>query len=342
MIEWLFLILIWTYIGHYYLFDLLARNKKLFYNKRERSKIKFSIIIPVNKKSEILKDKIKNTLQVSYPKKLVEIIVVDNHSGDNSDIKNIFPMIKYIKRAKKGLNSGLNQALSIANGGIIIKTDHDTFVSKDALKIFEQILKSNPDIGAIAATEKVSGNELMKSYRDFLNKIHINESLVHSTWISGSFYAFRKNVIESFPETRLVPDDGYISLQCVNKSLRAVSTDLVKVKEIVSKKNTQNFFKFRRYVSQGIYTYFSNLPIIFKNKFFFLVSLRNLFHFIVTPLIIYYFLFFHPNLFLILVLFGFFISLFSTKIRNLAILFLIFLIIWPIAVLFAIFKIEKW
>lgn len=342
MIEWLFLILLWTYVGHYYLFQALAKNKKLFYGNSRGNNTKFSIIIPVKGKSRILIDKIKNTMQLSYPKKFVEIIIADDQNGSNKEIKKAFPKIKYVNGSKENLNNALNHALKVAKGKVIVKTDCNTFVPKNALKTVERILKSNPDVGAIAAIQNTIGNDLIKSYRNFMNQIHTNESLVYSSWIPGGFYAFYRNVINSFPETKLVPDDGYVALQCVKNNLRAVSTSLVRIKEMISSQGLQATLRFRRYTTQAIYTYFTHLPIIFKNKFFFLVSLRNLIHLIIIPLIIYYLLFYQTMIFSILSLLVFIVSLFSSKIRNLVTLFLIFIALWPLSIFFALFKIEKW
>ena len=80
-----------------------------------------------------------------------EILVVDNHSSDNTQTISIeFPDVKYYRTAKNIGVSGRNIAISKASGDIIICLDDDVFgiTGKMIIKLYEKF-RANPNIGAI-------------------------------------------------------------------------------------------------------------------------------------------------------------------------------------------------
>ena len=337
-------VLFWIYVGHYLIITLLAKNKKIEYKNNEK-KPEITIIIPINKKTNFLNKKIRNTLKLKYPTNKLQILVVDSKNGHNKLLCSNFPAISYIQRTKDNLNNALNCALKKAKGEIVVKTDHDCFLESDVL---EKLIKyfEIKNIGIVAGTEEVIQYP-MKIYRDIVNSIRIKESLIDSTWAGGSFYAFRKNIVKKIPETKLISDDTFLSFEAVKKGYRAISVADIKVKEDISKDLIVTFKKFRRYFTQGIYTTLYQKNTLSKNPFFALVTIKNFLHLTLGPLLMYLILIYaitHLNINLLITLTGLtsLLCIFNKNIRNLAILFVMFLTIWPIAILYAIFKIEKW
>lgn len=80
-----------------------------------------------------------------------EIIVVDNNSSDNTEIRlRQYKKIRYFKSEKNIGASGRNIAFRNAKGGLIICLDDDVFgISEEDIALLNDKLQKNRDIGAI-------------------------------------------------------------------------------------------------------------------------------------------------------------------------------------------------
>ena len=342
------LIVFYIYIGHYLAISLLSRKKNFKYNDNKK-KLNFSIIIPVNQKSDTLKKKVDNTLDFNYPKNKFEIIIVDSNNGENDKIVKKFSSydkkLKYLKQNGETLNNAINCGLKIAKGDLIVKTDFDTFLPKNSLNIFNNIFLSYNNIGVISASHDPAGSGLLNFYRKFSVNIRYYESLLGSTWIPGEFFAFRKNIVKKIPETKLIADDFYITLNSIKKGFRVISIKDVKAKEYDDYDTIEFLKRLRRWFSQCIYTALAEFKGITSNLNFFLISLKNLIHLTIEPLLILFIIFYLlTKMPYVLLLFLTLLTLLSLKkeIRYYLLCFLAFQIVIPISFIYAILRIEKW
>jgi len=81
----------------------------------------------------------------------LEIIVIDNHSGDDLDsLKEGFPEIKLIASPKNlGMGGGNNLGLKIAAGEYILILNPDTFITSGAITVLIDYLRANPAVGLV-------------------------------------------------------------------------------------------------------------------------------------------------------------------------------------------------
>jgi hypothetical protein len=94
---------------------------------------------------------VKSVLETDFPRNLIEIIVVDNGSTDNSakSIKKIYPQVKLIEnRRNLGFCVGNNVGIKKASGDLIILLNNDTIVDSGWIK---EILKKakDPKVGIV-------------------------------------------------------------------------------------------------------------------------------------------------------------------------------------------------
>lgn len=119
-------------------FLLLFFENKEFLFKRKKIKTKFpkvSILIPAHNEEKNIAKTLKSVLSIDYPKKKIEIIVIDNASTDKtSEIVKRFKRVKLIKIPIAGKAIALNEGLKVASGEIIGVLDADSQVSKSCLK----------------------------------------------------------------------------------------------------------------------------------------------------------------------------------------------------------------
>ena len=134
----IFLILI-TYV--YFGYPLVTffvgsfKNKKI--KKDEANKPVVSLIIAAYNEELKIEEKLRNSLNLEYPKDKLEIIVFSDGSTDNTnEIVNNYSKhgIKLIElQSRKGKTAGQNIAVEQAKGEIIVFSDANAIYRKNAI-----------------------------------------------------------------------------------------------------------------------------------------------------------------------------------------------------------------
>jgi GT2 family glycosyltransferase len=100
-----------------------------------------------------------------------EILVVDNHSGDDSVayLRPLFPRVKFIVNTENlGFARANNQALAQAGGEYILFLNPDTILPEDFFPLCLSFLRSTPGIGGLGVRMiDGSGRFLKESRRGF-------------------------------------------------------------------------------------------------------------------------------------------------------------------------------
>lgn len=115
---------------------------------------KFTVIIPVRNEAEYISDCLNSILDQNYPKSLFRIIVVDDHSEDETvSIANSFnsKRISVLSLSQfelaNGFNSykkfGIEKAIEKSEGDLLIHTDGDCIVQKNWLAYFASHYQEN-------------------------------------------------------------------------------------------------------------------------------------------------------------------------------------------------------
>jgi GT2 family glycosyltransferase len=88
---------------------------------------------------------------LSYPQKNIEIIFVDNNSGDNSIdyINKNFPEIKTIQNKVNNYCTANNLGIKKAKGDLIFLLNNDAYLEKDCLEILVREIIKEKKIGAV-------------------------------------------------------------------------------------------------------------------------------------------------------------------------------------------------
>lgn len=185
-----------------------------------------SIIIPAHNERSVLPNTLKTIFSSNYPKKLFEVIVVDDGSIDGTaKVAKNFP-VKLIKnKTNLGKVASLNAGIKNASHDVIITTDADTEFAKDTI---ENLAKHfyDQNVGAVAGYYKVPKNIFsnlsLKNLKTFL--LLKFQSLEYLTFllarrrqaafdavmvVPGAIGAFRKDVLEKiggFDSQMLVED----------------------------------------------------------------------------------------------------------------------------------------
>jgi poly-beta-1,6-N-acetyl-D-glucosamine synthase len=199
-------------------------------------KPKVSIIIPTYNEASIISYKLANSSRLIYPKELLEIVIVDSNSTDNTaQIIRDFSAQQadlnlklIVESERKGKSHALNNALSQCSGEIIIVSDADCFWPQDILQKALPYL-ADPKVGAIGGPKILFNSKqtwitrMEEGYLKSANFLRVGESKAGSTvFFEGGFSAFKKEALGSFDPYGTGSDDCGSIIGLIENNYRAM------------------------------------------------------------------------------------------------------------------------
>jgi len=120
----------------------------------------FSVIIPAHNEEKFLGNCLKTILNQDFPRTEYEVIVVNNHSTDQTKkIAQQFK-VKLVNEARKGVVYARQTGFLQAKGRIIVQTDADCLVPSNWLSSIYRSFKQNPQAVAVAGPSTVRGKDI--------------------------------------------------------------------------------------------------------------------------------------------------------------------------------------
>ena len=201
-----------------------------------RYRPKVSILVPTYNEETVIRLKLENLTKIRYPRDLMEIIVVDSNSQDQT-LKIVNDFVKQhpevnikilTENERRGKSAALNFALKNCEGEVVIVSDADCFWPSDILgKALPFLADSN--VGAISGPKILLNAEeswVTKTedfYLNSMNRVRLGESKVYSTLLfEGGFSAYKKEVLESFDPYNTGSDDCGTIVALAEKGYRAI------------------------------------------------------------------------------------------------------------------------
>ena len=195
-----------------------------------------SMIIATFNEERIIARKLRNTVELEYPKDKLEILVVDSGSTDKTReivddfaqrVKSKVNIRLLTQKERLGKATALNYVLKYCNGDIVILSDADVLLDKDAIsKITSNF--NDKKIGAVSGIEVIrnpdqsSTTKMERGYRSFYNTLRLGETNLDSVVMCESeFAAYRRELMEEIPQNS-VCDDMELSLRMRKKGFRAI------------------------------------------------------------------------------------------------------------------------
>jgi len=193
----------------------------------------FSIIVPAYNEEKRIEKKLENTFSLRYPRDLLEVIVVDDGSTDDTPeilgrLKEKYsPCLKVLREERSGKSAADDLGLKNSVGDVVVISDADTFLNPDALHYAAGDF-ADSSVGGVTChvrsregpgeAEVISLNQRIAFY---IKRKENDLGLVPG--MSGPFAAFRRNLIDHF-DSGVYACDMDIALQ-VRKSRHHVVYD---------------------------------------------------------------------------------------------------------------------
>ncbi len=187
-----------------------------------------TFIVAAYNEADIIAGKVRNCLDQDYPMDKVEWLFVTDGSNDATpDILNTFGQVRLLHRPERmGKTAALNRAVAEATHPIIIASDANTFLNKEAIRLMAAHY-SDPSVGGVAGEKKVlstgaavgQGEGLYWKYESALKVI--DSDFYSVVGAAGELFSFRKDLYEPV-EADVILDDFIISMRITEKGYRVV------------------------------------------------------------------------------------------------------------------------
>jgi biofilm PGA synthesis N-glycosyltransferase PgaC len=191
-----------------------------------------SVVMVLRNEEQAVERKLENLLSLNYPADLLQIVVVSDGSSDrtdgilrgNADNPRLNVVLKQLARGKA---SGLNDALDLAQGEIVVFTDARQRLELDSVRLLVENF-ADAQVGCASGELMLGDPESgvpsngLGLYWSIEKQIREWEAASGSVvGATGAFYAARKSLLAPIP-TETILDDVYIPLQIARSGSRVV------------------------------------------------------------------------------------------------------------------------
>jgi biofilm PGA synthesis N-glycosyltransferase PgaC len=195
-------------------------------------------VMVVRNEEAVIARKLDNLLTLDYPHEKLDLVVVSDGSSDRTpailadyahDSRVLTRLRTLIKPASEGKAAGLNDAIKLATGEVLLFTDARQQIESSALRLLIENF-ADPDVGA-ASGELMLGDpatgetgEGMGLYWRMEKKISELESASGSVaGATGAIYCARRKLLEASPLPKgTILDDVLLPMQIVRKGSRVI------------------------------------------------------------------------------------------------------------------------
>ncbi len=146
------------YAVRHYLFTInrLTGDQRLYYHDIVDDELpRISVLVPMHNEEKVARQSLESILACEYPRELMEIIPIDDHSNDRTteildEMAADHDVIRPLHRHEglRGKPAALNDALLLASGEIILVFDADYMPGRGALRDLSISFK-DPEVGAV-------------------------------------------------------------------------------------------------------------------------------------------------------------------------------------------------
>jgi cellulose synthase/poly-beta-1,6-N-acetylglucosamine synthase-like glycosyltransferase len=189
-----------------------------------------SIAMVVRNEEQILEKKLQNLLALDYP--ACQIIVVSDGSTDRTEeilrAHGSDPRVQVVlSQLPLGKAAGLNDAMDLAGGDIVVFTDARQRIELGALRMLAEDF-ADPEVGCVSGElmlgdpEAGEATEGMSLYWRVEKQVRELEAASGSVvGATGALYAVRRELLAPIPEGTIL-DDVYIPMQVARQGKRVI------------------------------------------------------------------------------------------------------------------------
>jgi len=229
---WLSILLVfYSYLGYGFLLYFLVKIKRLIKPSiqiTERYFPNMTLMIAAYNEENYIKEKIENSLNLEYPKDKIQYLFVTDGSDDKTpEIVKDYPEIKLMhKPERQGKIMAVERAMGEVDGEIVVFTDANTLLNKDALMNIARHF-TNEKVGVVSGEKRILNREADEAagagegfYWKYESKLKKWDDELYSVMgAAGELFAIRTKLFEPIPKDSLI-EDFYMSFKIVQKGYK--------------------------------------------------------------------------------------------------------------------------
>jgi poly-beta-1,6-N-acetyl-D-glucosamine synthase len=224
-------VLVYAYVGYPALLWMRVRLSRRSV-QRGPQEPSISIVMVVRNEEQVLEGKLRNLLTLDYPEERCQIVIVSDGSTDRTEsilrkeAEN--PRVQVvINKSPRGKACGLNDAIPVARGNIIIFTDARQQLEPGSIRLLVENF-ADPEVGCVSGALMLGDfgagetGKGMGLYWRIEKRIRELESECGSVvGATGAIYAVRRQLLSTVPQGTIL-DDVYIPMQVVRQRKRVI------------------------------------------------------------------------------------------------------------------------
>jgi len=226
IIFWISIFLIvYTFVGYGFVLYILVKIKSLFIKpfvfRTDIVLPSVTLLVAAYNEEDIIEDKIRNTLQLAYPKDKLQLIFITDGSSDQTAarVRNFQEITLLHQDLRAGKMAAIKRAIPLITGEITVFTDANTFLNETAIT---ELVKhyQNPKVGAVAGEKRIlveaaadassAGEGFYWKYESKLKKL--DYELHSNVGAAGELFSIRTALYQPV-ESDTIIDDHMIAMR---------------------------------------------------------------------------------------------------------------------------------
>ncbi len=278
-----------TYLGYPVLLWILRPLRKSSLRRQTGSQTtdlpSVSLVIAAYNEESLIAGKLENSITLDCPGELLQIIVVSDCSVDRTDeiVESFHSFgVKLVRcPTRRGKTGAQNAALSQATGDIIVYSDADFHLDKNAINIMVRNFV-DPGVGCVGGkitytsndqTELVEEKKIYEAVDQYVKKLESDVGACIG--VDGAIYAIRRELAREMPEH--LTTDFAIPLDVIRQGYRVVYDENAVAVGTVARSMKHEFRRKIRTVRAGAVVLYEYAYLL--NPFRYgLISVSLLFH----------------------------------------------------------------
>ena len=226
IVFWLSVFLVfYTYVGYTLVLWVMVKIKEAVKGKPEQSVAgelpDVTLLIAAYNEKDYVDEKVKNSLELDYPKDKLKIVWVTDGSDDGTpDLLRQYPEVTVHHLLRRGGKiEAMNRGVSLSNTPIIIFSDANAMLGKESVRRIIHLF-ANPKVGCVSGEKRIFDNEkdmaagagegLYWKYESFQKRY--DARLYSVVGAAGELFAIRREYFAEVEDDTLL-DDFIISLR---------------------------------------------------------------------------------------------------------------------------------
>ncbi len=250
--EWLFLAILLLVLYTYVIYPMLAVLIGAGRVDRIGDELKpVSLLVPAHNEASVIASKIENFLAIDYPPELVELLILDDGSTDETaDIVRSMQgdRIHLIESKRRhGKAAAMNSLVDTARHSLLLFSDANVMLGRGTLRrLVDRMSEAN--VGAVTGEVRLVGSDREFETGESLyywleRRIQTAESRIGSVMgVDGGLYLLRRQLFQPLPADTIL-DDFLVSMNVIRSSHRVIYESAAKAVESGTPTAKQEFWR---------------------------------------------------------------------------------------------------